>query len=448
MKRTIQILLSKVMICSVLIGQTPISQDSVQPSSRLKFIKASRFLDVVTGAYVSPALVLVEGERIKAIGPSMEIPMGSEVIDLGDATLLPGLIDTHTHLLTRLDTAKEIDPEKGIRILQTETSRRVLLGAAMAREMMDAGYTSVRDLGNSGRNGDVALRDAIEEGLIPGPRMQVSTRALSPIGGQFRHLPAISQPLVDEEYAVITGVEEARKAVRQAIYDGADLIKVIVNKGSLVLSSDEMKVIVEEAHRAKRKVAAHATHGPALRIATGAGVDSIEHGYIVPDDVWKEMAQKKIYLVPTDATLEGYKAFLVTPRHLPLDEEMTIVRELSTFNQGNTARLTIARKLGVPIAAGSDRYFRSERQTRGQASLDVLLSYVEAGMTPLEAIRTTTICAADLMGWAQKVGSLAPGKFADIIAVKGDPMKDITTLARISFVMKGGSIVRNSKQTK
>ena len=413
----------------------------------VRVVKAARWLDVAKGTYVSPALVLVDGERIKGIGSTQDIPQGAEILDLGDATLLPGLIDCHTHLLSQMDATRD-DGDEMVRHAAMDIGKRTLLGAAMARETVEAGITTVRDLGNSGRNGDVALRDAINAGWVVGPRLFASTRALSDVSGQFARLSVSLQPQVINEYAVVSGVEEARKAVRQALFDGADLIKVILNNPPTSLSLEELRMIVEEAHRAGIKVAIHATRVETTRIAAESGADSVEHAYAISDDTLKLMAQKRIYMVPTDGTIEASVRMFVKPRQMSAEAERAETRQMIEIVQGNAARLMRAVKAGVPIAAGSDMYYRVEGQTRGQASLDTLEAYVEAGMTPLDAIRSATLNAAALLGWTDKIGSLDPGKFADIIAVQGDPLKDIHCLEKVSFVMKSGQVVRNLKPTK
>jgi imidazolonepropionase-like amidohydrolase len=298
----------------------------------------------------------------------------------------------------------------------------------------------VRDLGNSGWNGDVALRDAINAGWIVGPRIVASTRALAAAGGQFGEVSAATQEIIRQEYVQISGVEEARRAVRQAFYDGADCIKVIVNTGPRVVSLDEMKVIVEEAHRVGRKVAAHAIGEQATRIAAEAGVDSIEHAYVVPDDVLRMMAEKKIFLVPTDGPPETYLDIFAKGRSP--EERQQMEAQIRQFIPASRDRLARAIKLGVRVAAGSDMYYRLPGKTRGQASLTMLRAYADAGMSSVEVIRAATINAAELLGWEKYIGTIEPGKFADIIAVDGDPLKDITELERVKFVMKGGAVVR------
>jgi imidazolonepropionase-like amidohydrolase len=306
----------------------------------------------------------------------------------------------------------------------------------MAKEMLRSGFTTVRDLGNSGTNGDVALRDAINAGYIVGPRMLVSTRALAPVGGQFGRLTHGALAIVQEEYVQISGVEEARKAVRQAFYDGANCIKVIANSAGIYLSKEELKTIVEEARRlggSGIKVAAHATGGEAIGNCIAAGVHSIEHGYDLSDEELKQMAKKKIYLVPTD--------------------------EPNIANQQE--RLARAFKAGVLIAAGADQYdvgqaggkaAKAENSLllRGENSKIIFKAYVQAGMSPLQAIQTATLNAGkllsyyDMYGNTIETGVIESGKPADIIAVQGDILKDIAVLDKVGFVMKEGEVFFNS----
>jgi imidazolonepropionase-like amidohydrolase len=410
--------------------------------SKTTVLRAARMLDVKTGAVILNASVVITGARIVAAGPNVAIPAGATVVDLGDAMLLPGLIDAHTHLLQNYSgRVGNDDPNMVLTVAALGTTRRALLGAAMGRQDLEAGITTVRDLGNSGWGGDVALRDAINAGWVPGPRIVASTRALSAAGGQFGRLAPEAEKLIENEYVVISGVEEARRAVRQAFYDGADVIKVIVNTGPRVVSLDEMKVIVEESHRVGKRVAAHATDDASTRIAAAAGVNSIEHGYSLPDDVIRTMKEKGIFLVPTDYPASFYVDALggsATP-----EERKLRLTAAEGFVTRSGDRLMRAVRAGVRIAYGSDEYYDAPGQTRGQSSLLTLQSYQEAGMTPLDVLRAATLNSADLLGLGDRIGAIEAGKLADIIAVDGDPLKDVKDLQRVRFVMKGGQIVRN-----
>jgi len=424
---------------SVLVfAQTPASQPTI--------LKAARVLDVKAGKYLDGQAVLVRAGLIESVGLLADLkaqaPMAA-VLDLGAATLLPGLIDCHTHLLENYDAKLGgDDPNMALTVSGMSTASRALLGAKMGKEDVEAGITTVRDVGNSGWNGDVALRDAIRAGWVEGPRMAVSTRALSAAGGQFGDLQAAAQALVAQEYVVVGNPNAARDAVQQAFYDGADLIKVIVNTGTRVIAPDTMKAIVEEAHRVHRKVAAHAIGDDATRIAAEAGVDSSEHGYTIPDDVLKTMAAKHIYLVPTDYPTEGYLAVYKSTAGATPERLKQMKDGVAEFAHGNQERLRRAVAAGVPIAFGSDEYYDTPGFTRGQASLKPFESYALSGMTPLQIIQAATVNAADLIGVAH-LGSLEKGKGADVIAVMGDPLKDITVLEKAQFVMLKGKVVRN-----
>ena len=402
-------------------------------------LRAGRMLDVVTGKIVTDAVVLIENGKISKVGSHLPIPPGVEVIDLGNVTLLPGLIDCHTHLLMDfdVDTGNE-DINTLLVVSRWNTAKRALHGVLMGREMLEAGFTTVRDVGNSGMNGDRALRDAIAEGWVVGPRMIVSTRALAPTGAQFGPLTPETQKMIDQEYAVVSGVDDARRAVRQAIYDGAMWIKIIVDQSGRMLSPEEVKAIVEEAHRLGHRVAAHAIEDAAVRIAVDAGVDSVEHAYNASDEVLKLMAQKHIVLVPTDGPLESYDmSNQVTPEQREQRKKV-----LMSQVEGNRDRLSRALKAGVHVAFGSDVYYHLPGMTRGQICLLTFRTYVDSGMSPLESIRAATINAAELLHYPELLGAIKPGAFADIIAVSGDPLTDIKALENTVFVMRGGKVIK------
>ena len=276
--------ISAVVACLLASGAAAQQPASVPPA--VTVVRAARLIDPASGSVTTNAVVIVERGRITAVGSDLPLPSGAHIIDVGNITLLPGLIDVHTHLLQNYEGKYGgDDPNMLITVATMSPASRALLGAKMGREDLEAGITTVRDVGNSGWNGDVALRDAINAGWVVGPRIQASTRALSAAGGQFGELQPAAQHLVEQEYAVVTTADEARHATQQAFYDGADVIKVIVNTGPRVVSLDAMKAIVDEAHRVGRRVAAHAIGDTATRIAAEAGVSSIEHAYTVPDAV-------------------------------------------------------------------------------------------------------------------------------------------------------------------
>jgi imidazolonepropionase-like amidohydrolase len=374
-------------------------------------LKAAKLLDVRKGVLLNNSVVLIKNGIISSVGSNLKVPEGYRIIDLGNVTLMPGLIDCHTHLVHEygVDNIHSFIDET----YRKSTAERVLLGTVLAKEMLEAGFTTVRDLGNSGVNGDVALRDAIRAGYVIGPKMFVSTRALAPVGGQARKLSPAGMQMVKEEYVEFDGPEEGKKAVRRAVYDGANCIKIIANNKYNYISTEEIKAVVDEAHRLGYKVAAHATGGKAVRNCIDAGVNSIEHGYDLSDEEIKLMAKKQIFLVPTDATESPY----------------------------HQERLARAFKGGVPIAAGADIYYKNEKKTRGQRSVQMFKAYVAAGLTPLQAIQAGTINAGELIGFPNRIGSaIEAGKPADIIAVQGDVLKDINVLDNVGFVMRDGKV--------
>jgi imidazolonepropionase-like amidohydrolase len=430
-----------------LLSSLAVAQQPAPPQPPATVVRAARLIDPKSGAVTTNAVIVVERGRISAVGSNVTVPPNAHVIELGNVTLLPGLIDAHTHLLQNYQgQLGGDDPNMLLTVATMSPATRALLGVKMGREDLEAGITTVRDVGNSGWNGDVALRDAINAGWVQGPRIVASTRALSAAGGQFGRLQAAAQQLVEQEYAVVSTPDEARRATKQAFYDGADVIKVIVNTGPRVVSLDEMRAIVDEAHRVGKRVAAHAIGDTATLIAAEAGVSSIEHAYTVPDTVLKLMAKKGIFLVATDYPAEFYVGGLggsVTP-----EERAQRLRGAQAFARSNAERLLRATRMGVRVAFGSDEYYDAPGYTRGQASLLTLQAYQEAGMPPLEVLRAATINSADLLGLGDRVGSIEVGKLADIIAVDGDPLHDVKDLRKTRFVMKAGVVIRNDGSVK
>lgn len=397
------------------------AQTPVAGQNELTVIKAKGLVDVRNGKLIAPAIVYIRNGRIEKTGKDLDIPANSTVVDLSSKYLLPGLIDAHTHLCHEYQYELEKVPGANtvVEAAIVDNATRALIGARNARQMINSGYTTARDLGNAGVNADIALRDAINKGWVTGPRMFVSTRALSPIGGQFTKMPDnMRQVLVPKEYVEVSGVEEARKAVKQAIYDGADCIKIIVNNNRMVLSQEELNAIVEEAKKAGLKVAAHATNGdgPSL-MAIKAGVNSIEHGYTLSVDVLKLMAAQGVYLVPTDATgVERYQQ-----------------------------RIKRALAANVKIAFGSDMYFYDPLRNRGQVTVSTYRSYIAAGMSNTQILQSATMHPGVLVAGEGKAGLLEAGYYADIIAVEKNPLTNIEALENVVFVMKEGKVIQRDK---
>jgi imidazolonepropionase-like amidohydrolase len=400
-------------------------------------IRVAQLLDVRAGAYLRDAAVLVEDERIKAVGRANEVlkqaPATVQIIDLGDRTMLPGLIDCHTHMM-----AREPEGQNGyaLNLLTKSQAYRALEGAANARATLEAGFTTVRDVENEGSEyADVALRDAIKEGLVEGPRMRVATRGIAAVGQYYPF--GISSDLKDFPTGaqMISGPEEARRAVREQIGHGADLIKVYADWRYPTLTVAEMRVVVEEAHKQHRKVAAHATTAEGIRNAVQAGVDSIEHGHRADRAALALMKSKGVYLVPTLSVIDAYVA--KTP-------EDWASPQAKAFLEAIQQAVATAKELGVKIADGSDPS-SSERHGRNAEELEAM---TRRGLTPLEAIRAATTSAADLIGWPEEIGAIEVGKFADLIAVQGDPIADIKVLQHVGFVMKSGHIIKNESASK
>jgi len=391
-------------------------------------VRAARLLDVKNGTLINNAVVLVEGERITAVGSGLPIPADADVIDLGDVTLLPGLIDCHTHLLS------SGPDDYGAMLLTKSQAYRALEGAANARRTLLAGFTSVRDAENEGAGyADVALRDAVNRGLVEGPRMKVATRAIAAVG-QYNPF-GVSPDLPDfpRGAQMISGVEEARRAVREQIGNGADLIKVYADWNYPTLTAEELGVIVEEAHKAGKRVAAHAATNEGIRNAVNAGVDSIEHGDRADRATLELMKQKGVWLVPTFAAL--LRQFAAVK-----DEEVR--KRAGVYVRDKQKMLQTARELGVKVALGYDP---GEAEMHGTNAREIV-ALTTAGFTNLEAIRAATANGAELLGWQEQVGSLEAGKFADVVAVRGNPLSDIKQLEQVTFVMKGGVVLKGGRK--
>lgn len=417
---------------------------SARPPARLPaqdsavVIKAGRLFDSEAGTFLANQQILVRAGTIAQVGANVSAPAGARIIDLGRYTVLPGLIDAHTHLLNLEHPRGNISTEGVRQIVIEGLPLRALHGAARARTFLAAGITTVRDLGNSGRFGDVALRQAIDDGSVDGPRMIVSGPGLSPIGGQFPGLLPEYQSIAAEEYRIVRNPDDAADAVRENVTLGARVIKIYSNNtpnpGSF--SDAELVAIVESARRHNVKVAAHATSDEAIYRAAKAGVNSIEHAYRVSDSTLALMARNGVFLVPTDLDTLSIERYLRQTGEYT-DEKFRMF--LGTIPP-QADRVRRAMKAGVTIAAGSDNYI-DMGVPQGQAAKRNLFAYLNA-MTPVQILQAATVNDAKLLGMEGKLGVIRPGAFADIIALDGDPEKDFESVERVVFVMKGGKVFK------
>jgi len=409
-------------------------QPTQQPQAQHVVIHAGHMLDVKTGKMLDNVTVVIDGEKVTSVssggGSQSDNQAGIRVINLPNATLLPGLIDAHTHLT--------FDPNFGYQELGVSIPKEALIGAKNARITLEAGFTTVRNVGASGYT-DIALRDAINEGMVPGPRIMASGPALSITGGHC------DQNLLPYEWhaksdGAADGVEGVQHKVREIIKYGADVIKVCATGGVLSKGDDprasqytleEMKAIVADAHRLGRKVAAHAHGAQGIAWAAEAGVDSIEHGSYIDDAGIAQMKKNGTYLVPTQYLSDWMRENAVKIG-LPA-MYATKMKEVTAVSRQNIKK---AFNAGVKIAFGTDAAVYPHGLNAHEFAV-----YVQIGMTPLQAIQTATVNAADLLGWS-KIGSIETGNFADIIAVNGDPLKDVTQLENPVMVMKGGTVYK------
>ena len=403
------------------------------PAAHRTLVRAGHILDVKTGRLLDVQTLVVVGDSIQSIAPTLSVAAqpGDTVVDLSALTVLPGLIDVHTHLTGD----PEFDP---YRELISTDAKEAITGVVNARTTLLAGFTSVRNVGAGGFT-DVDLRDAINSGQIAGPHMQVSGPPLGITGGHCdENLLPIKYRVVGD--GVADGIAAVQHQVRQNIKYGADLIKICATGGVLSKGDDpqasqytleEMKAIVADAHRLGRKVAAHAHGAQGILWASQAGVDSIEHGSYVNDEAIAEMKKNGTYLVPT-LYLEDW---MLEKGNLPAFYHQKMI-DVSAVAKSNIKR---AMQAGVKIALGTDAAVYPHGLNAHE--LDVYVN--QMGMTPLAALQTATVNAADLMGWSGKTGSLEVGKWADIIAVAKNPLEDVRVLQNVPFVMKAGVVYKN-----
>ena len=395
-------------------------------------VRAGHLFDGKSDSLSSNQVVLIKGDKIVQVGAAdqVKIPPGADVIDLSHATVLPGLIDAHTHVFGN-------GPDLEMQVLRDSYQYRTLTALANAQKDLMIGFTTLRDLKTLGAMySDVDLRNAIDRGVVQGPRMQVATRGIQTTGG-FIMRGYSTEVAIPRALAVVDSPWAGREAVRDQVAHGADLIKLyaaydfsFTPDGKMVIpptfTLEEVKAIVDEAHKKGRKVSCHAFGGEGLNNCLEAGVQSIEHGVQLDDDMIKKMIDKGIYLVPT-------------LYHYQLDRE----RDLKRFGGHSVAEVS-EKNFRYAVAQGVKVAFGSGVGPFPHGTQSKEFEYmVQFGMQPSQAIRAATTEAAKLMGWEDRVGSVAPGRFADLVAVSGDPLADITELERVKFVMKGGQVVKN-----
>ena len=408
-----------------------------QQAPKRTILHAARLFDAKAGRISNDAWIVITGDKITAVGAKPAAQPGDTVRDLGNVTLVPGLIDVHTHLTG--------DPIFGYQELAVSPARATVRGVKNGRTTLLAGFTTVRDVGAPAFT-DVALRDGIDDGDVIGPRMLASGSALGITGGHCDNnlLPAEYHA---QEFGVADGVENVQKKVREVIKYGADVIKICATGGVLSKGDDpkasqytleEMKAIAADAHRLGRKVAAHAHGGDGIILASEAGIDSIEHGSYIDAKGIETLKKNGTYLVPTtylnawlleNADRIGFPAIY---KQKMIDTAKAMYTNIGAAFKG-----------GVKIAFGTDAAVYPHGLNARQFA-----EYVKLGMTPTQAIQSATVSAADLLGWSDRVGTIEPGKFADVIAVNGDPTQDVRTLENVRFVMKGGVIYKDELGAK
>lgn len=416
----------------------PVAGQSPGQSSGTTVLKAARVFTSTSERPLAPGMVIVEGDHITQVGQSLAVPPGAQVIDLGDATLLPGFIDAHVHLSMEMSDDWYRDFYQSALRFPAE---QALYAAKYARDTIEAGFTTVRDVGSSDYVA-LGLRNAINAGITEGPRMLIANHGIGSTGGHADDAPYPPERIkpAGTIQGVCNGPAECREAVRFQIKFGADVIKCMPSGGVLSLSDpvdvpeltrEEMDAIVSEAHAWHRKVAAHCHGDEAAKIAIAAGVDSIEHGTFLKDDTLRLMKEKGVYLVPTifAGVWVGEKADRFPP---PIAVK---ARAAAAQMQAMFQRAT---KIGVKVAFGTD----SAVEPHGLDAREFALM-VKNGMTPAQALLAATRSGADLLGLADKIGTLEPGKLADLVAVPGDPLQDIRQTEKVSFVMQGGRVIKN-----
>ena len=394
-------------------------------------VKAGKLLDPETGTITNNQIILVEGQTIKAIGPDIKIPDGASIVDLSNRTVMPGLFDAHTHLCMTTRRVRH-GGNYYFTSLVDSNAYRAIQGVANARSMLETGFTTIRDIGNSGNYIDSDLRRSIDEGLVPGPTIINAGRIIAPYGGQFQLQPDKPE-LGNPEYFFADTRDELKKAVRENIHYGARVIKLVVDDQRYIYSADDIRFVIEEAARAGLKVAAHAWTEAGTRNAAEAGVASIEHGFNATSDTFAIAKRNGVSLVPTPVMESGFRELNLSGSYQKMNKNWFADPVKRAF------------EAGVTLVFGPDVIITPEGSTRGGLSIETIDNWVEAGIPNKVILQALTTNAARLLGVEKERGALRVGMKADIIATVANPLENIQTLKTVTFVMKNGSVFKENK---
>ena len=390
-------------------------------------IRAGHLVDPANGTVADDQVILVRDGTIRAVGEQVSIPAGAVVVDLPNSWVLPGLMDAHTHLTLQLSHGQTLEDN----YQRESTARRALRGIRNARILLDAGVTTVRDVGNAGNYGDTDLRKAIEEGWFPGPTIINAGKIIAPFGGQSDWVSPEQHYLWQYEYIDADSPEEVRKAVRQNLYYGATVIKLVADWKNYHYTEEELRAAVVTAHRAGVAVAVHVESDEPARLVIRSGADSIEHGTLLSDDVLRLMKEHGTFLVGSDFPLEHLR---------PIEQFLS--SDAETYSRQTIDRLRRAHRIGVPMAFGTDVVSDLPGKNRAEMLFEFLDVWLAADIPPAAILKAMTTDAAMLLRIQDERGSVRVGLAADLIAVPGNPLEDIHILSKVQFVMKDGRIIK------
>jgi imidazolonepropionase-like amidohydrolase len=396
-------------------------------------LRAGHVIDPATGAVANNQIILVENGKVTSMGTAVAIPKDAQVVDLSNEWVMPGLIDAHTHL-----TLSEIPGKAPFEAsyLKEGSPFRALRGLHNAQTILQAGFTTVREVGNEANYACSDLKKAFKEGWFDGPTMQCAGKIIAPFGGQSGNIPPEQGEFWKWEYLDADSPDEIRHAIRENIYYGADVIKLAADNSAFHYSESDIRLAVEEAHAAGRPVAVHVYGGPAADNVIRGGADSVEHGFELTDDQLRLMKEKGTFLVGTDFPTE----------HLAgLSPSNDVLANADVLGKKIIDRLGRAHRIGVKMAFGSDTVTEMAGRTRADMMMDYLAVWRAAGVPPADILKAMTTNGAELLRINKERGAIAAGEFADIIAMPADPLQEIESLRKVNFVMKNGKIVRSLK---